>query len=102
LQASFGAGWLLHKPKTCSTQPEPRHHRSAQALLPGGWLRTGDLGALDSAGRLWLVGRAKDTVKSGGENVHAAEVEAALEQHPAVAAAAVVGLPHSRLGEMVG
>ncbi|GBF96919.1 hypothetical protein Rsub_08999 [Raphidocelis subcapitata] len=75
--------------------------QTQKALLPDGWLRTGDLGALDAAGRLWLVGRAKDTVRSGGENVHAAEVEAALEQHPAIAAAAVVGLPHSRLGEMV-
>jgi acyl-CoA synthetase (AMP-forming)/AMP-acid ligase II len=72
-----------------------------QAVLPCGWLRTGDLGWLDAAGRLWLLGRAKDMVKSGGENVHAREVEAMLEGHPAVAAAAVVGLPHTRLGETV-
>ena len=71
------------------------------ALLPGGWLRTGDLGWLDAKGRLWLLGRAKDTVKSGGENVHAREVERALEAHPAVLAAAVVGLPDARLGETV-
>ncbi|KAI8465260.1 MAG: hypothetical protein J3K34DRAFT_525487 [Monoraphidium minutum] len=78
---------------------DPQQTRAA--LLPGGWLRTGDLGWLDARGRLWLLGRAKDTVKSGGENVHAAEVEAALEGHPGVAAAAVVGLPDTRLGETV-
>ena len=72
-----------------------------QALLSSGWLRTGDLGWLDALGRLWLLGRAKDMIKSGGENVFAAEVEAALEAHPAVAGAAVVGIPHPRLGEMV-
>ncbi|KAG2495622.1 hypothetical protein HYH03_006222 [Edaphochlamys debaryana] len=72
-----------------------------QALLPGGWLRTGDLGLLAPGGSLWLLGRAKDMVKSGGENVFAPHVEAALLQHPAVAAAAVVGLPHERLGEQV-
>ncbi len=72
-----------------------------QALAPGGWLRTGDMGYLDAVGRLWLVGRRKDMIKSGGENVHAAEVEAVLCGYPGVAAAAVVGLPHARLGEMV-
>ena len=68
---------------------------------PGAWLRTGDLGTVDAAGRLWLAGRLKDVVRSGGENVNAAEVERVLARHPAVAAAAVVGLPHARLGEQV-
>lgn len=53
------------------------------------------------AGALWLLGRAKDMIKSGGENVHAWEVERVLVDHPAVAAAAVVGVPHWRLGEAV-
>jgi acyl-activating enzyme 14 len=70
-------------------------------MLPGGWLRTGDLGWQDSSGCLWLLGRAKDMVKSGGENVYASEVEAVLLQHPGVAAAAVVGVPDARLGEKV-
>lgn len=70
-------------------------------LGPSGWLRTGDLGCLDARGALWLVGRVKDVVKSGGENVLGAEVERALARHPGVAAAAVVGLPHARLGEQV-
>jgi acyl-activating enzyme 14 len=68
---------------------------------PEPWLRTGDVGALDASGRVWLAGRAKDVIKSGGESVHASEVEAALCAHPAVAAAAAVGLPHARWGESV-
>jgi acyl-activating enzyme 14 len=65
------------------------------------WLRTGDIGTLDASGRVWLAGRAKDVIKSGGESVHASEVEAALCTHPDVAAAAAVGLPHARWGETV-
>lgn len=53
------------------------------------------------AGRLWLLGRAKDMIKSGGENVHAWEVERCLADHPAVAMAAVVGAADWRLGEAV-
>lgn len=71
-------------------------------LGPDAWLRTGDLGCLDALGQLWLLGRLKDTIKSGGENVYSSEVEAVLQRHPAVAAVAVVGLPHGRLGEQVG
>jgi acyl-activating enzyme 14 len=74
---------------------------TAQTLSPDGWLHTGDLGYLDAAGCLWLLGRAKDMVKTGGENVHAAEVEGVLLRHPGLAAAAVIGLPHVRLGEQV-
>lgn len=74
---------------------------SAAARLPGGWLRSGDLGQMDRAGCLWLLGRIKDTVRSGGENVNAAAVEHVLLEVPGVAAAAVVGLPHDRLGEQV-
>jgi acyl-activating enzyme 14 len=70
-------------------------------MLPGGWLRTGDLGLLDGSGCLWLMGRAKDMIKSGGENVFAAEVESGLLSHPAVRAAVVVGVPDARLGERV-
>lgn len=70
-------------------------------LLPGGWLATGDLGYMDGRGRLVLAGRVKDVIKSGGENVVGGAVEAALEAHAGVAAAAVVGLPHERLGEQV-
>lgn len=70
----------------------------ARAMAPGGWFKTGDLGVLDSTGRLMFKGRAGDSYKSRGFNVSPAEVEAAIASHPAVAATAVVGLPHDTHG----
>jgi long-chain acyl-CoA synthetase len=67
-----------------------------------GWFRTGDLGRLDDEGYLFIVDRLKDVIIRGGENIYAAEIEAALYEHPDVAEAAVIGLPHDRLGEEVG
>jgi O-succinylbenzoic acid--CoA ligase len=64
-------------------------------------LPTGDLGALDADGRLRVVGRKADTIVTGGENVAPAEVEAALEAHPAVAEAGVVARPDDTWGEAV-
>lgn len=66
-----------------------------------GWLHTGDLGRIED-GLLYLTGRAKDIIIRGGENIAAAHVEEVLHRHPAVAAVAVVGLPHPDLGEIVG
>jgi O-succinylbenzoic acid--CoA ligase len=67
-----------------------------------GWLRTGDLGAVDPAtGRLRITGRAGDTIITGGENVAPAEVEAVLEAHPAVREALVRGEPDPDWGERV-
>ena len=74
---------------------------AAGALDPDGWLHTGDLGSLDQAGRLTIVGRRSDTIVTGGENVAPAEVEAALLEHPAVADAAVFGRPDKQWGEAV-
>ena len=75
---------------------------TAACFLPGGWFRTGDLGYVrEEDGALWLVGRAKDVIKTGGENVAAAEVERTLLSHPAVVSVAVVGVEDSRLGERV-
>jgi o-succinylbenzoate---CoA ligase len=68
---------------------------------PDGWLRTGDLGSLDAQGRLRVTGRVADTIISGGENVAPTEVEAALEEHPHVLEAAVIGRPDERWGEAV-
>jgi O-succinylbenzoic acid--CoA ligase len=66
-----------------------------------GWLRTGDLGRLNTEGSLEVTGRKVDTIVSGGENVAPAEVEAALEAHPAVLEAAVLGRADERWGEAV-
>jgi acyl-CoA synthetase (AMP-forming)/AMP-acid ligase II len=68
----------------------------------GGWLLSGDLGYLDADGHLWIVGRQKEMIIRGGHNVVPGEVEAALFEHPAVAEAAVAGIPHPVLGEDVG
>lgn len=68
----------------------------------GGWFRTGDLGYIDkSTGALFVVGRRKDMIKTGGENVFAREVEELLLGCDGVQEAAVVGLPHTVLGEAV-
>lgn len=64
-----------------------------------GWLRTGDLGHLNSEGYLFIDGRSKDMVIRGGENIACPHVEEALLRHPAVVEAAAIGLPHPDLGE---
>ena len=74
--------------------------RTAQAFA-GGWFHSGDLGVLDTEGYLTVVDRKKDMIKTGGENVASREVEEALYTHPAVAEAAVFGLPHPQWIEAV-
>jgi HIP---CoA ligase len=73
---------------------------TAKSLSPDGWLRTGDLGTLDDAGRLKIVGRVKDMFIVGGFNAYPAEIENTLLRHPAVAQAAVIGIADARLGEV--
>jgi acyl-CoA synthetase (AMP-forming)/AMP-acid ligase II len=63
-------------------------------LIQEGWLRTGDMGKKDRLGRLYFVDRKKDVIKCGGYSVFSVEVEKEVLEHPAVADAAVVGVPH--------
>jgi acyl-CoA synthetase (AMP-forming)/AMP-acid ligase II len=67
-----------------------------------GWLHSGDLAYLDEDGFVYIVGRQKDVIIRGGNNVHAADVEAVLFEHPDVREAAVAGVPHPVLGEDIG
>ncbi len=66
-----------------------------------GWLHTGDIGHLDEDGYLYVTDRAKDMIIRGGENVYCVEIEERLVEHPGVADAAVIGVPHPELGEEV-
>ncbi len=72
----------------------------SELLAPGGWLRTGDLAVRNRLGFVRLTGRAKDVIKCGGYSVLASEVEDVLTLHPAVARAAVIGVPHPDKGEV--
>jgi acyl-CoA synthetase (AMP-forming)/AMP-acid ligase II len=72
-------------------QPE-----ATREAFAGDWFHSGDLARFDEDGYLWLVDRKKDMIVSGGENVYPAEVERVLLDHPAVAEAAVIGVPHPR------
>jgi long-chain acyl-CoA synthetase len=72
---------------------------TAEAILSGGWLRTGDAGSLDEDGYLYIHDRVKDMVITGGENVYPAEVENALMSHEGIADVAIVGVPDERWGE---
>lgn len=74
---------------------------TASTWTADGWLRSGDLGYLDEDGFLYLVGRKKDLIIRGGNNIYPTDVEAVLLEHPEVQEAAVVGIPHDVLGEDV-
>ena len=78
-----------------------RPEATAEAIDAEGWFRSGDAGYFDADGYLYIHDRVKDMIVSGGENVYPAEVENALFSHPAVADAAVIGVPDERWGEAV-
>ncbi len=75
--------------------------QTAAVIAPGGWFRTGDLATVDGDEWLCIVGRLKDVIIRGGENISASEVEAALEAHPDVRQAVAVGYPDELMGERV-
>lgn len=77
---------------------KPEQTRSATY---DGWMHTGDAGRMDDEGFVFVVDRMKDMIITGGENVYSAEVENAVQQHPAVATCAVIGIPDERWGECV-
>ena len=74
---------------------------TAEAIDADGWLHTGDIGRLDEEGFLAITDRMKDMIIRGGENIYCVEIENRLVQNPAVADAAVIGVPHAELGEEV-
>ena len=71
-------------------------------ITADGWLYTGDVGRVDEDGYFYIVDRTKDMIIRGGYNVYPREIEEVLYEHPAVAEAAVIGIPHDSLGEEVG
>jgi len=77
------------------------HPEATAEAFAGGWFHTGDLGYFDEDGFLFIAGRIKELIIRGGYNVYPAEIEDVLHAHPDVAEAAVVGIPHDRLGEEV-
>ncbi|MCW5770704.1 MAG: long-chain-fatty-acid--CoA ligase [Rhodospirillaceae bacterium] len=77
-----------------------RNPAATAEAFAGAWFKTGDLGRRDADGYLFVVDRAKDMIKSGGENIYPAEIEAALAAHADIAEAAVVGTPDPHWGEI--
>ncbi len=73
---------------------------ATREVIVDGWLHTGDLARRDEEGYVYIVGRRKDMIISGGENIYPAEVESAMLGHPAVAEAALIGVPHPKWGEV--
>ncbi|GAA0314380.1 long-chain fatty acid--CoA ligase [Bacillus carboniphilus] len=121
-RGSVGKPMMFNEVKIMTeNQQEAKPHEIGELLLKGkhafenywnnpeatletkrdGWLATGDLAKRDEEGYFYIVGRKKDTIITGGENVHPLEVEHCLVQHPAVVEAAVVGIPDSFWGEKV-
>jgi fatty-acyl-CoA synthase len=89
---------LIAGPHVCSGYW--RNPQATASALREGWFHTGDMARRDEDGFFYIVGRYKDMIKSGGENIYAAEVEAIFRQHPAVADAALIGQPDAKWGEV--
>lgn len=98
LRIGDGGELLVRGPEVFEGYLDPQDNADA---FVDGWFRTGDLATLDDAGWLTIVGRLRDVIIRGGENVDPAEVEAVLEGHPTVRQAVVVGEADDRLGERI-
>ncbi|MEV4098751.1 AMP-binding protein [Nonomuraea sp. NPDC049649] len=92
-----GEVWLR---SPAGTRSYYRDRRLSDDIFRDGWVRMGDVGYLDEDGYLYLVDRESDVIKSGAHKVSTLQVEAALYEHPSVAEAAVVGIPHPVLGRV--
>jgi long-chain acyl-CoA synthetase len=79
-----------------------REDATKEVLDEDGWFRTGDMGKVDEGGYFFIVDRKKEMIIRGGYNVYPREIEEVLYEHPAVAEAAVVGVPDDKMGEVVG
>lgn len=89
---------LISGPHVCSGYW--RNPQATAEALRDGWFHTGDMAHMDEDGFYYIVGRYKDMIKSGGENIYAAEVEAVFRQHPSVADVALIGIPDEKWGEV--
>ncbi|OIO87880.1 MAG: long-chain fatty acid--CoA ligase [Anaerolineae bacterium CG2_30_64_16] len=89
------AGYWRNPAATAETFRPTRAHPDGPT-----WLHTGDLARCDAEGYYYIVGRSKDMIISGGENIYPAEVESVMHAHPAVAAAALIGVPDEKWGEV--
>ncbi|MFE7413202.1 class I adenylate-forming enzyme family protein [Streptomyces laurentii] len=94
----IGELWLRSGTRMLGYLDDPE---ATERAFEGDWYKSGDLARVDEDGYLFIVGRSKDVVITGGENVYAPEVEEAILQHPAIRDAAVVGRPHRDWGETV-
>jgi bile acid-coenzyme A ligase len=92
-----GEVWL----RTARDRPTYRYVGAAARSREGGWESLGDMGWLDADNYLYLGDRLEDMILTGGANVYPAEVEAAMQEHPAVHSVAVIGLPDEDLGSVV-
>jgi len=99
--ATGGAGELVLRGPWLMAGYDRMPAETRRAFTPDGFLRTGDLAALDPDGHIRIVGRRKEAIIRGGFNVHPREVEDVLRAHPAVGEVCVVGIPHEVLGEMI-
>ncbi|MGA1147088.1 MAG: AMP-binding protein [Candidatus Nanopelagicales bacterium] len=98
-EGSVGELWFRTPKRMTGYLGQPK--ATAQVIVEGDWVRTGDIGRMNADGFIVIEDRLKDIIITGGENVFSPEVESVLSDHPAVADVAVIGVPDPRMGEAV-